>query len=98
MGSKIQKNRSDSDMLQGYVEERSFEHQWLGESTPQPRPAVGRKGSKNTESESFLPVKAREELEKATGQKVFLELIVKVQKDWKNDQVFLKQIGLAGGG
>lgn len=65
MGNKIQKNRSDSDMLQGYVEERSFEHQWLGESTPQPRPAVGRKGSKNTESESFLPVKAREELEKA---------------------------------
>ena len=65
MGRKIQKNRSDSDMMQGYVEERSFEHQWLGESTPQPRPTVGRKGSKSAENESFLPVKTREELEKS---------------------------------
>lgn len=55
---------------------------------------IGRKGQMIRE----IGTKAREELEKATGQKVFLELIVKVQKDWKNDQVFLKQIGLAGGG
>lgn len=54
---------------------------------------IGRKGQMIRE----IGTKAREELEKATGQKVFLEVIVKVQKDWKNDQAFLKQIGLAGG-
>jgi GTP-binding protein Era len=44
-----------------------------------------------------IGTKAREELERTTGQKVFLELVVKVQRDWKNDQAFLKQIGLSGG-
>ncbi len=54
---------------------------------------IGRKGQMIRE----IGTKARAELEKATGQKIFLELVVKVQKDWKNDPVFLKQIGLAGG-
>ncbi len=54
---------------------------------------IGRKGQMIRE----IGTKAREELERATGQKVFLELVVKVQKDWKNDQAFLKQIGLSGG-
>ena len=54
---------------------------------------IGRKGQMIRE----IGTKAREELERATGQKVFLELLVKVQKDWKNDQAFLKQIGLSGG-
>ena len=54
---------------------------------------IGRKGQMIRE----IGTKAREELERATGQKVFLELVVKVQKDWKNDPIFLKQIGLAGG-
>ena len=54
---------------------------------------IGRKGQMIRE----IGIKAREELERATGQKVFLELVVKVQKDWKNDQAFLKQIGLEGG-
>jgi GTP-binding protein Era len=54
---------------------------------------IGRKGQMIRE----IGTKAREELERATGQKVFLELIVKVQKDWKNDPFFLKQIGLSGG-
>lgn len=54
---------------------------------------IGRKGQMIRE----IGTKAREELERATGQKVFLELVVKVQKDWKNDPFFLKQIGLAGG-
>ena len=54
---------------------------------------IGRKGQMIRE----IGTKAREELERAIGQKVFLELVVKVQKDWKNDQAFLKQIGLAGG-
>ena len=54
---------------------------------------IGRKGQMIRE----IGTKAREDLERTTGQKVFLELIVKVQKDWKNDQAFLKQIGLAGG-
>ena len=54
---------------------------------------IGRKGQMIRE----IGTMAREELERATGQKVFLELIVKVQKDWKNDPFFLKQIGLGGG-
>ena len=54
---------------------------------------IGRKGQMIRE----IGTKAREELELATGQNVFLELAVKVQKDWKNDQAFLKQIGLSGG-
>jgi len=54
---------------------------------------IGRKGQMIRE----IGTKAREELERATGQNVFLELAVKVQKDWKNDQTFLKQIGLSGG-
>ncbi len=54
---------------------------------------IGKKGQMIRE----IGIRAREELERATGQKVFLELVVKVQKDWKNNQAFLKQIGLAGG-
>ncbi len=54
---------------------------------------IGRKGQTIRE----IGTKAREELERVTGQNVFLELVVKVQKDWKNDQAFLKQIGLSGG-
>lgn len=54
---------------------------------------IGRKGQMIRE----IGTKAREELERATGQNVFLDLAVKVQKDWKNDQAFLKQIGLSGG-
>ena len=38
---------------------------------------------------------ARVDIERMSGQKVFLDLAVKVRKDWKNDQVFLKEIGLA---
>lgn len=37
---------------------------------------------------------ARVEIEQMNGQKVFLELAVKVRKDWKNDTVFLKELGL----
>lgn len=38
---------------------------------------------------------ARLDIERMSGQKVFLDLAVKVRKDWKNDQVFLKELGLA---
>jgi len=31
-------------------------------------------------------------------QRVFLDLKVKTQKDWKNDSAFLKRVGLAGAG
>lgn len=37
---------------------------------------------------------ARQDIEAMSGQKVFLELTVKVHKDWKNDQTFLKELGL----
>lgn len=54
---------------------------------------IGRKGQMIRD----IGTKAREALERTTGQQVYLELVVKVQKDWKNDQAFLKQIGLSGG-
>ena len=54
---------------------------------------IGNKGDMFREIEK----KAREKLEQSTGQKVFLDLIVKVKKNWKNDPDFLKQIGIAGG-
>jgi GTP-binding protein Era len=36
----------------------------------------------------------REELETTWGQKITLELWVKVRKNWSKDERFLKQIGL----
>jgi GTP-binding protein Era len=36
---------------------------------------------------------ARIELEALLGTKVFLELWVKVQKDWRQDETVLKEIG-----
>lgn len=41
---------------------------------------------------------ARLAIEEMTQQKVFLELQVKTQKDWKNDPAFLRMVGLAGAG
>lgn len=38
---------------------------------------------------------ARVDIEAASGQKVFLDLTVKLRKDWKNDQAFLKELGLS---
>ena len=37
---------------------------------------------------------ARVEIERMADQKVFLELSVKVRKDWKNDSAFLQEMGL----
>ena len=36
---------------------------------------------------------ARLELEKITQKKVFLELFVKVQKNWVKDKIALKELG-----
>jgi len=36
---------------------------------------------------------AREDIENLLGSKVFLELWVKVRKDWRNQQVYLKELG-----
>lgn len=41
---------------------------------------------------------ARLAIEEMTQQKVFLDLQVKTQKDWKYDPAFLKRVGLAGAG
>lgn len=41
---------------------------------------------------------ARLSIEEMTGKKVFLDLQVKTQKDWKNDPAFLSRVGLAGAG
>jgi len=36
---------------------------------------------------------AREEMERLLGSKIFLELWVKVKKDWRNHEAFLKSMG-----
>ncbi len=36
---------------------------------------------------------ARKEIEEMGGRKVFLELRVKVSKDWRDDPYMLKQLG-----
>ncbi len=38
---------------------------------------------------------ARRDIEAMSGESVFLELNVKVKKDWKDDERFLKQLGLS---
>lgn len=38
---------------------------------------------------------ARRDIEAMSGQSVFLDLNVKVKKDWKDDERFLKQLGLS---
>ena len=38
---------------------------------------------------------ARHEIEKLTGRKIFLELRVKVMKNWRNDENLLRQLGIA---
>ena len=42
-----------------------------------------------------IGVSARKAIEKMADRKVFLSLNVKVQKDWKNNPFFLKEMGLA---
>ena len=37
---------------------------------------------------------ARREIEKLTGRKIFLELRVKVMKNWRNDENLLRQLGI----
>ena len=55
---------------------------------------VGKKGTMIRK----ISTDAREAIEEMTGKRVFLDLQVKTQKDWKNDPAFLRRIGLAGAG
>ncbi len=55
---------------------------------------VGRKGMMIRK----ISTDARLAIEEMTKSKVFLDLQVKTQKDWKNDPAFLSRIGLAGAG
>jgi GTP-binding protein Era len=41
----------------------------------------------------LLGTKARKEMEEFLQQKVFLELFVKVQKNWRDDERHLKNFG-----
>ena len=50
---------------------------------------LGEKGK----SIKALGIKSREDIELFVGKKVFLELIVKVEKDWRNNERFLKRRG-----
>lgn len=48
---------------------------------------IGSNGMKIRE----LGQKSRSRIEHFTGRPIYLELFVKVRKDWKNDERFLKQ-------
>ncbi len=37
---------------------------------------------------------ARREIERLTGRKIYLELRVKVMKNWRNDETLLRQLRL----
>jgi GTP-binding protein Era len=53
---------------------------------------IGKKGAamKKTATE------ARKEMERFFGKKIFLETFVKVRKDWRNDENYLKNLGYLG--
>lgn len=55
---------------------------------------IGKKGAMIRK----ISTEARLAIEEMTQQKIFLDLQVKTQKDWKNDRAFLRLVGLAGAG
>lgn len=61
----------------------------LAERDSQKNILIGNKG----ESIKKLGIEARKELEEFTGKKIFLELFVKVSKDWRNNENQLKRFG-----
>jgi GTP-binding protein Era len=42
-----------------------------------------------------IGTEARQELEKETGERVYLELFVKVEKDWSRNETMLRRLGYA---
>ena len=50
---------------------------------------IGRQGSVL----KAIGTAARKEIEAMSGRKVFLDLRVKVKKNWRTDPAFLKQMG-----
>lgn len=50
---------------------------------------LGEKGNKIKK----LGTEARKEIEKFVGQKIFLELFVKVKEKWRDNEIFLKEYG-----
>ena len=50
---------------------------------------IGHKGS----SLKRVATKARHDLEKFFGKKIFLEVFIKVRKNWRNDPSSLKKFG-----
>jgi len=53
---------------------------------------IGKKGSMLKR----IGIKAREELEAFFGMKIYLELFVRVQKDWTRDARMLNEFGYSG--
>ena len=64
----------------------------LKKNTGQKAILIGKNGEKIKQIGSL----AREEIEKMSGERIYLDLTVKVRKDWKNDPAFLRELGLAG--
>ena len=55
----------------------------------------GTHGGKDGEMIRKIGQDARREIEKLTGRKIFLELRVKVMKNWRDDENLLRQLGIA---
>ncbi|MBG0786425.1 MAG: GTPase Era [Anaerolineaceae bacterium] len=52
---------------------------------------IGKRGSMIKK----ISTQAREKIEELSGEKVYLELQVKVEKNWRNNQDFLRRVGLS---
>ena len=50
---------------------------------------IGKRGS----ALKRAATEARKEMERFFGKKIFLETFVKVKKDWRNDEIYLKNLG-----
>jgi GTP-binding protein Era len=50
---------------------------------------LGEKGTKIKQ----LGIETRKEIEKFLGQKIFLELFVKVKEKWRDNETYLKEYG-----
>ena len=62
----------------------------LVETESQKQILVGKRGEMIRE----IGVRARPEIEKLLGRKIFLELVVKVRPKWRRDDAALERLGL----
>ena len=84
------------ELRSAWMTSRSAITAWLTSPRPSSWNASSQKGIVIGEGGKMLKqigTKARQEIESMGGHKVFLELRVKVEKDWRNNESALKRFG-----